>query len=67
MEHHLTFLLPQPTLDKWAGSSLDERASLFKKQFPDAELSGSKLWRIYHQNGIRYKFVLTKKFVPPHR
>ena len=47
--------------------SLDERASLFKKQFPDAKLSGSKLWRIYRQNGIRYKFILTKKFVPPHR
>jgi hypothetical protein len=50
-------------LKKWAGKSLDERASLFTAKFPDKEISGSKLWHLFRKHGIKYKCVATKKLV----
>jgi hypothetical protein len=64
---HLEYLTSKETLKRWAGYSLDERASLFTNSFPDKELSGGKLWHLYNLKGIKFKKVARKKMVPPHR
>ena len=60
---HIKFLTRNSQLKKWAGKSLDERASLFTAKFPDKEISGGKLWHLFRKHGIKYKCVATKKVV----
>jgi transposase len=64
---HTDYLTSQATVDAWAGYSLDERASLFMKQFPGQPMTGGRLWHLYHRQGIRFKVVKSVKEAPPHR
>ena len=58
---HIKYLLQHYTLKRWIGRSLDERAALFMRKFPDKELTGGRLWHLYRKHGIKYKCVAVKK------
>ena len=58
---HIKYLTSNFTLKRWAGKSLDERASLFSGKFSDKSITGSSLWRLYHKHGIKFKLVAVKK------
>ena len=58
---HIKYLTSNFTLKRWAGKSLDERASLFSSKFSDKSITGSSLWHLYHKHGIKFKLVAVKK------
>ena len=58
---HIRYLLQHYTLKRWIGQSLDERAALFMRKFPEKELTGGQLWHLYRKHGIKYKCVAVKK------
>ena len=59
----IDFIKEPACVRKWAGYSLDERAVLLHRQFPDVRVSGSTIGRYYRKLRIKMKAVSTKKLV----
>ena len=49
------FLANEETLAKWSPYSLRERVHVLRREKPFANISHSKLYRIYKEEGIKYK------------
>ena len=57
----MEFLTNKKTLDKWVSKSLEERACLFKKRYPDSKVSVYKLRKLYTKFKIRKKAIIYGK------
>lgn len=58
---HYAFLAQEATLDAWAEYSLQQRAVLFHRRFPEVRISKSHLHRIYNKLKIKHKVIKLQK------
>nr|AAB42034.1 42 kDa 'D,D35E' transposase [Oxytricha trifallax] len=57
LQKHIDYLINDKTLKYWAHFSLDQRATMFHRQFPELKISAQSIANIYKRNGISYKGV----------
>ena len=48
-----------------AGRTITERCAIIEHKFKGKEISATRLYRIYKQNGVKYKSVRIQKQYPP--
>jgi hypothetical protein len=60
-DDNLKFLGDQHTLLNWSGKTIEERAKLFHRAFPDTTLSSSTIRKVYRQLHIKKKRIALKK------
>jgi hypothetical protein len=69
-EEHISFLTNQKTLMNWASLSLEQRARMLHRKFPEVIVSASTIRNIYLRHGIKFKFIKRGKkivdFADPH-
>jgi hypothetical protein len=69
-EEHISFLTNQKTLMNWASLSLEQRARMLHRKFPEVIVSASTIRNIYSRHGIKFKFIKRGKkivdFADPH-
>ena len=53
----------ESTITKQAGRSLDERAVMFHRRFPEVRISRQQLRSIYKLHGIKKKAIRQRKFM----
>jgi hypothetical protein len=61
MPMHIKYLTAPKTLQLMAGQTLDTRAKMFHRQFPDKRISAGALSLLYKRNGIRKTKVYAAK------
>lgn len=49
-------------INAWSGYSLDQRAVMLHRAFPETHVSGSTIHKVYKDNKIKRKVVVIKKF-----
>ena len=54
---HIEFLVSEKTLRSWVPYSLNTRAKLFHRKFPDKRISGKTLQKIYRRHEVVYKSI----------
>jgi len=60
-QEHVDFLTSMHTLEQWAGLTMQQRAVLFHRRFPDKRIAITTLRRLYLRHGIRRKKVRLEK------
>ena len=60
-QHHVDYLCSHQTLTAWAHLSLQQRAVLFHRQFPELRVSASLLKRTYRLHGVKFKRIRSGK------
>ena len=60
-KEQVEYLTNKKTLDKWVSKSLEERACLFKKRYPDSKVTVYKLRKLYTKFKIRKKAIIYGK------
>ena len=61
----LAYLIDPNTVSAWAGLTLDERAVMLHRQFPDVKLTGRYICSIYKHNKVKRKAINIKKYSNP--
>ena len=60
---HVAYLCSPQTLTAWAHLSLQQRARMFHRTFPELKISATLLARTYKQHGVKFKFIRRGKKV----
>ena len=58
---HKDFICNQETLERQCGKTLQERAKLFHRAFPDTSISSTTLATLYRKRRIKKKRIVFKK------
>ncbi len=61
------FYLDDSTLKKWADKTLEERAVLFHRSYPEVKIHPSYICRIYKKYRIKRKAIVQVKCLPGSR
>ena len=56
-QEHIDYISSENTLRAWAHLSVDQRARMFNRTYPEINISATLLARTYKQLGIKFKFI----------
>ena len=56
-DEHIEYIKNENTLREWAHLSLDQRARMFHRTFPEIKISSTLLAKTYKTLGIKFKFI----------
>jgi uncharacterized protein YerC len=54
---HIEYLLKSDTLRFWAHLSLEQRAKMLHRQFPEVRIGKDTLASLYKAHGVKYKAI----------